>query len=51
MKNIGLMILTFSLLTACASGIDASKRLGTCVIEGNVDHNCELSTLEGKDAE
>lgn len=35
------------LLSACAQGVDAAKRLEKCVVDGNQNNNCELSTLEG----
>lgn len=47
MKNVLLALATLTFLTACAQGVDAVERLGTCVIDGNQDGNCEISTLEG----
>ena len=52
MKKGRLLITTIAtalLLSACAQGVDAAKRLEKCVIDGNQNNNCELSTLEGKD--
>ncbi|WP_143436876.1 hypothetical protein [Ignatzschineria sp. F8392] len=52
MKKGRLLITTVAtalLLSACAQGVDAAKRLEKCVIDGNQNNNCELSTLEGRD--
>lgn len=35
-------------MTGCAQGVDTAKRLEKCVVYGNEDGNCEVSTLEGK---
>ncbi|UNM96704.1 hypothetical protein MMG00_02275 [Ignatzschineria rhizosphaerae] len=47
MKKMLLSLVTLFLLTACAQGVDAAKRLETCVVDGNQNGNCEISTLEG----
>ena len=47
MKKTVLSLITLFLLTACAQGVDAAKRLETCVVDGNENGNCEISTLEG----
>ncbi len=51
MKNILLSLAALSLLAACAQGVtdaeNSVERLATCVIDGNQNNNCELSTLEG----
>lgn len=47
MKKLCILVLASTILTACASGVDAVERLGRCVIKGNVNDNCTFSTLEG----
>lgn len=47
MKKTILVTALFAMLTGCASGVDAAKRLADCVIDGNVNNNCTFSTLEG----
>lgn len=41
-----ILFLAIMALSACASDLHEAKRLETCVIDGNVNNNCELSTLE-----
>lgn len=48
MKKLLLLLSTLSFLTACAQGVDAAKRLEKCVVDGNEQGNCEISTLEGQ---
>lgn len=48
MKKILLSLAALSLLAACAQGVDAAKRLEKCVVDGNENGNCEVSTLEGQ---
>lgn len=49
LKKVLLLITTTFFLSACAQGVDAAKRLEKCVVDGNQNNNCELSTLEGND--
>lgn len=46
MKKILLSLAALSLLAACAQGVDTVERVSKCVIDGNQNNNCELSTLE-----
>lgn len=41
-----ILFLSIIFLSACASDINEAKRLETCVIDGNVNNDCELKTLE-----
>lgn len=46
LAKLSLILLTTFALSACASGENEAKRLGECIIDGNVNNNCELSTIE-----
>ncbi|MHC5225834.1 hypothetical protein [Ignatzschineria sp. LJL83] len=48
MKKILLLLTASTFLAACAQGVDAAKRLEECVVYGNQDNNCEISTLDGQ---
>lgn len=41
-----ILFLAIITLSACASDINEAKRLETCIIDGNINNNCELKTLE-----
>lgn len=47
MKKILVAFASLAIISGCAQGVDAVERLGTCVIDGNQNNNCEISTLEG----
>lgn len=48
MKKLLLSLLTITFIAGCAQGVDAAKRLEKCVVDGNENNNCEISTLEGQ---
>ncbi len=48
MKKLLLSLLAITLIAGCAQGVDAAKRLEKCVVDGNENNNCEISTLEGQ---
>lgn len=45
-KKLSILLATLWLLSACASNMDEAKRLEDCVLNGNVNGNCEISTIE-----
>lgn len=46
LNKITLLLITLIALSACASDFNEGERLGECIIDGNVDQNCELKTIE-----
>lgn len=45
-QKLSILFMALIALSACTSNINEAERLGKCVVDGNANNNCELTTLE-----
>lgn len=44
--SLSILFITMITLIGCASDVNEAERLEECILDGNVNNNCEISTLE-----